>query len=285
MKPKNSPLEEMVRLALEKAEKAEFKVREVEEKLAGAEARAERAEAYMEIKNVWAAHAYCYRAQQQRYEIENFWAREHDDIMYAHGNQAFVGRETVLNYYANGNEVMNKGKLGLACELFPGNIENTPGNLGVGDLVLRLQATPYIQIAKDGRTAKGIWYVLGYNAEIDRKGEPDVMLLLGKECVDFIKESDGWKIWHFRDAGDFMGRVNDTFLKTILESRPPVEIKDGEPAGRTIEGAFPKANRTIYDFAEDNTYSVLRVARFAPELPEPYETWTDAMSYARPADV
>ena len=279
----NKSMEEMVNLALEKAEKAVLKAAETEKKLAEAEARAERAEAYMEIKNVWAAHAYCYRAQQQRYEIENFWAKEHDDIMYAHGNMAFVGKETVINYYVNSNQIMNEGKLKLACELFPGQIENKPENIGVGDLVVRLQATPYIQIAKDGKTAKGIWYVLGYNVEIDRKGEADVMLLLGKECVDFIKESDGWKIWHFRDTGDFMGRVNDTFLKTILESRPARGIEEGEPAGRTIEGAFPRANRKIYNFTEKNMYSVLRVAKFAPELPEPYETWTDEMSYAKSA--
>lgn len=277
-------LEEMVKLALEKAENAEKKAAEAERKLAEAETRAQRAEAYMEIKNVWAAHAYCYRAQQQRYEIENFWAKEHDDIMYAHGNMAFVGKETVLNYYAKGNEVMNEGKLKLACELFPDKIENNPENIGVGDLVARLQATPYIQIAKDGKTAKGIWYVLGYNVEMDRKGEPDVMLLLGKECVDFIKENDGWKIWHFRDSGDFMGRVNDTFLKTILESRPFMDPGKDEPVGRTVEGAFPKANRKIYDFAEESIYSVLRAAKFSPEIPEPYDTWTDEMSYALAAD-
>ena len=121
---KKMSLEEMVKLALEKAENAEKKAAEAEMKLAKAETRAQRAEAYMEIKNVWAAHAYCYRAQQQRYEIENFWAKEHDDIMYAHGNMAFVGKETVLNYYAKGNEVMNEGKLKLACELFPDQVEN-----------------------------------------------------------------------------------------------------------------------------------------------------------------
>jgi len=278
---KKMSLEEMVKLALEKAEKAEKKAAETAGKLAKAESRVERAEAYMEIKNVWAAHAYCYRAQQQRYEIENFWAKEHDDIMYAHGNMAFVGKKTVLTYYANGNEIMNDGKLKLASELFPGQIENIPENLGVGDLVVRLQATPYIQIAKDGKTAKGIWYVLGYNVEMDRKGKPDVMLLLAKECVDFVKEKDGWKIWHFRDAGDFMGQVNETFLKTILEPRPPAK---GEPVGRTIGGAFPKANRKIYYFAEKGGYAVLKPAKFAPELPEPYETWTEDMSYAKPAD-
>lgn len=277
-------LAEQVKLAMATAKRAEEKATRAEKKLAEVKARAERAEAYMEIQNVWAAHAYCYRAQQQRYEIEAFWAREHDDIMYSHENMAFVGKEAVLNYYAKGNEIMNAGKLELACVLFPGQIENKPENLGTGDLVVRLQATPYIQIAKDGRTAKGIWYVLGYNVEMDRRGEPDVMLLLGKECVDFVKESDGWKIWHFRDAGDFMGQVNDTFFKSILKPRTPEDGKKGEPVGRTIGGAFPKANRKVYSFAEKSMYSVLRPAKFAPELPGPYETWTDEMSYARPAE-
>ena len=247
---------------------------------------AERANSYFEIQKVWSAHAYCYRAQQQRYELEHYWSREHDDIMYAHDTMAFVGRDTVTEYYAKGNEIMNAGKLKLAAELFPGKIEDEPENLGVGDLVVRLQATPYIEIAGDGMTAKGIWYVLGYNVEMDRQGEPDVCLLLSKECVDFVKEADGWKIWHFRDCGDFMGQVNDTFLKSILYSMHPESGADGEHkgGGRTVDGAFPAPNRVIYSFGEQGGYNVLKPAKFAPELPQPYDTWDESMSYAREAE-
>lgn len=80
-----------------------------------------------------------------------------------------------------------------------------------------------------------------------------------------------------------MGSVNDTFLKTILEFRP-FQADDKTEGGRTIPGAFPPPNRKIYDFPEGNMYSVLRPARFSPELPQPYETWNDEMSYSRAAE-
>ena len=239
-----------------------------------AEEMARRSLDYAEIQNVWAAHAYCYRACAQRYELDNFWAKEHDDITYAHESTAYTGRKLVYRYYAASNEMMDEEKLKIMSELFPDKVENKPENRGVGELVIRCLTSPYIEIARDGKTAKGIWQTIGLSTEIDRQGVPVPFLQIGKECVDFVRESDGWKIWHFRTASDFDYLIDPKVLTTS-----PFEGL----ASRTVLGAFPPSNVTIYPFAETG-YSPTRPATFSPPLPEPYDTWTDSMSYARPAD-
>lgn len=249
-----------------------YKELTLEEKVNKALENSERALAYCEIQKVWAAHAYCYRAQAQRYELENFWAKEHDDIMYAHGNAAFVGRETVFEYYAGGNEKMNEGKLKYMSELFPGKVENVPENFGIGDLVLRFQTTPYIEIAADCKTAKGVFYTPGFNSENSRAGEPIPMILVGKECVDFVRESDGWKIWHYRDSGDLMIPLDNEFMSR------PIDMDN-----RTVSGAFPPYNRILEPMAEQGAFTPFRVAKFSPELPEPYDSWSEDISWAKPA--
>lgn len=232
----------------------------------------EKALAYYEIIKVWAAHAYCYRAQRQRYELEHFWAKEHDDIMYAHGTMAFWGRDTVTEYYARGNEIMNEGKLKIMSELYPGEIEDIPENLGIGDLVIRCQTTPYIEIASDLKTAKGIFNTPGFNTENDAEGKPVPMFMVGRDAVDFVRESDGWKIWHYRDSAD----MGFTFGPEIFDM--PGFVK-----GRTVEGSFPAPNRVLEPFAELGGFSTKKPANFSPELPAPYETWSEDISYSKEA--
>lgn len=246
-----------------------------EEKIELALYNSERALAYYEIQKVWAAHAYCYRSQQQRYELEHFWAKEHDDIMYAHGPYAFVGRDVVTKYYAEGNEIMNRGKLKIMSDLYPDEIEDIEENLGIGDLVIRCQTTSYIEIAEDNKTAKGIWKTPGFNTEIDANGENVAMFMVGTDCVDFVKESDGWKIWHYRDSADFGFPVP----KDLIERDP-----FAEGGGRTVDGAFPDPNRLLIPFAESGSFTSKRVAKFSPEFPAPYNTWSEDISWAKPAD-
>lgn len=249
-------------------------VKEAYENSLIARRNSERALAYSEIMKVWSAHSYGYRAQQQRFELENYWAKEHDDIMYAHGTSAYVGRELVTDYYAGGNERMNRGKLKIMSELFPDEIENIDKNLGLGDLVIRCTTTPYIEVAEDCKTAKGVFYTIGFNSENDAKGDPIPMFMIGREAVDFVKESDGWKIWHLRDSPD-MGFAVD----------PEVVLREPNMDSRTVNGAFPKYNRNLVPFKETGRFFHRRAANFSPELPTPYDTWSDDISWAKPAEA
>jgi hypothetical protein len=283
-------LEEKIDLALKTAQEAK-------EEAEKGRLAAEKAQAFGEIVSVWAAHAYGYNAQRQREEIEKYWASEpeHDDIMYAHGESGFVGRDYVTKYYAGGNEIMNDKKLEIMSEVLPG-VENTPEFYGIGDLVIRLQTTPYIVIADDCKTAKGIFWTLGFNSENTKEGKPKCDLMVGKDVVDFVKEADGWKIWHYRDSHDMGFGVPNS----VLEGKSNM--------ARTVAAAFPPANRVITPLVPGKKPHVMPeidheltmdempegengpfgpginyyVASENPPLPERYATWSDDISYAKP---
>lgn len=286
-------LEEKLELAIETA-------RAAKEEAEKARLAAEKAQAFGEIVSVWAAHAYGYNAQRQREEIETYWASEpeHDDIMYAHGDSGFVGKQRVLDYYAGGNEIMNTKKLEIMSEVLPG-VKNTPEFYGIGDLVIRLQTTPYIVIADDCKTAKGIFWTLGFNSENTKEGQPKCDLMLGKDIVDFVKEADGWKIWHYRDTADMGFGVPNS----VLEGKSNM--------ARTVGAAFPPPNRVICPLAPGKKPQIMPdmdheltmdelpkdgaeaggplgrkinyyVASENPQLPKPYAAWDEDMSLAKP---
>ena len=239
------------------------------------EEMARRALDYAEIQNVMAAHVYHYRAQKQTEELEKFWSKTKEDLVYSHNERAFVGRETVYKYYSEANDVTRKEKLDAICKVFP-EIENKPENLGMGDLVAHIITTPYIEIAGDGKTAKGVWYSPGMCSSVGADGHLSAMRIWEKYGVDFVREDDGWKIWHFCGYIDFMMPVDGRLLEAGVHDRgkqnPPAE----EKGNVEIPEPFVSPNVTL---GTRPFYSPTTVADFYPPLPQPYENWEDTFSY------
>ncbi len=85
-----------------------------------------------------------------------------------------------------------------------------------GKLIYHFLASPIIEVAADGKTAKGMWLRSGLESGLTSpeaaKGAPDFMYektvtvdgkkvwmhtVYAKYGVDFIKQDGQWKIWHF----------------------------------------------------------------------------------------
>ncbi len=79
--------------------------------------------------------------------------------------------------------------------LFQGEFPMEP----VGNLLLHYLATPMIEVAGDGQTARGVWRSPGVEAV--RRG-PDVppvpLWSFGAYAADFVRTGTGWKILHLR---------------------------------------------------------------------------------------
>ncbi len=61
--------------------------------------------------------------------------------------------------------------------------------------------SPLIEVAGDGQTAKGLWSCLGAHNEVGGAG-PVANWTWGYFAADFVKEGDGWKIWHLQYLND-----------------------------------------------------------------------------------
>lgn len=225
------------------------------------EQKVQRALDYMEIQNVMALHTYYYYAQKQWEELDNVWSKR-DDIAYGPMHQ---GREAVRGYYGATNEDSRKEKLNIMAKLFP-DIEVKEENEGMGDMVIHLLTTPYVEIAKDGQTAKGVWYSPGICTEVGKDGQPVPMTMWERCGADFIKEDGEWKIWHFRQYGDFAALLD----KWVVDGSRP-------GPGRTAFAPPPPPQEG--NPAMPPHYTVKRVPRQQPYIPKPYDTWDDSMSY------
>ena len=64
--------------------------------------------------------------------------------------------------------------------------------------------TPWIYVAFDRQTARGLWYSDGFVT--DKKGNTDV--IAQKVAVDFIREGDEWKIWHLVYGSDLVDALH-----------------------------------------------------------------------------
>lgn len=95
--------------------------------------------------------------------------------------------------------------------------------------------------------------------------------VLGRYSGEFIKEDGVWKIWRRRFYPDLV--ADEGFMTK------PVGSGEAKPAKPMVENR-KKTVETELDMA-DNGYSPSAVPSGAPELPKPYETWSEAESYIR----
>jgi len=148
----------------------------------------------------------------------------------------------------------------------------------VGQLHVHPNSTPIIEIAGDGQTAKGVFDSFG--PDIQCTTDVGDWLYLRK-AVDFIKEPDGWKIWHMQDYPVFNTPYNRSITQHALDlarskgvGAMPACIAGmvrQANAGRPAGGAAPM-KIWIYD---GKTVQPLGV----PKLPVPYQTFDPKDAY------
>ena len=136
-----------------------------------------------------------------------------------------------------------------------------------GGLAQDYNASPVIEVAGDGQTAKGLWYSPGINTGRDSDGKLVAEWFFEKRALDFVKEDGEWKIWHYHAYFIFVcpfykswADLPEDYLETSLMPWPE-ECKPDKP--------------TTYH----KPYSQKYVIEYVPKAPEPYETWEDTFSY------
>lgn len=237
----------------------------VEEKLNLAERLIQQTDDYREIYNTVSAQMYYLQVQKHEEILDLFWSRR-EDISFGPAE----GRESVYDFFVREPEEKKKQKLAWANQFH--GVAVCEENLGVGDLESRLAANPYIVIADDGLTAKGVWFSPAVKAEIGPDGELHGQYKQERIGVDFIKEGGQWKIWHYNVYPDFtVGLPEYTFDDSRYEGR--TFDGDGQPnedhKNVVPEDGQPSGGRPM-------PYCAKSIPAFKPPLPGPYKTWTPA---------
>jgi hypothetical protein len=96
-----------------------------------------------------------------------------------------------------------------------------------GGLPLHMILTPVIEVAKDGKTAKGMWHSFGCNT-IQTEDGLKAMWQAGKYDIEFVKEDGEWKYRVFKWYVIFRTPFDEGWVKMPIigslqhESQPPI---------------------------------------------------------------
>ena len=134
---------------------------------------------------------------------------------------------------------------------------------GDGYMAFHPATTGLVELAGDGKTAKGLFYSIANETESNGDGTAKALWMPEKVAFDFIKEGDSWKIWHLVAAVD-------------LVSEAGTDYGDQDP--------YPDYSKDLADFGEPTVKELIHDGTFNwwddyPGLPQPYETWSDDISY------
>lgn len=262
---------------------------EMKKKMAALEAETQRIDDYRGICNAMMGHMYSYYSHSEQKDLETYWVQSRDDIAYAHNSRTYFGQDGVREYYVDGT---NKSKENY--RRFAKNVYNMdwPEGTAPGYRVMNILGTPYVEIAKDRKTAQGIWMAFSFMSNMNSKGRANPSYVLQRFSGDFLNENGQWKLWHIRDYTD-VGMDIGTFITELEdvqwdENHRPIERK-GPPIGKQDQPDDPddlppmqvedgeKIRRL--DVQSADTYEPWTITYNEPAIPTPYEKWDPSRCY------
>ena len=142
-----------------------------------------------EVKTLMHKRVFLQTADARAQELDTMWVSDPElqkTASYGSNWGYYVGMDAVRGYYVTKHE----------AELAEQQEANGAAEVNQGNMYAHPVTTGLVELAEDGKTAKGLWYTIGNEAKARADGTAHVQWMLGKLAVDFVKESDGWKIWH-----------------------------------------------------------------------------------------
>jgi len=128
--------------------------------------------------------------------------------------------------------------------------------------------TPVIQVAGDGKTAKGIWVSPGLDTTV-ADGKASAKWAWYKYGADFVKEDGAWKIWHLHIYGIFLTDYHKSWAEGTQTKYDASQIA---LVGHQMHTDRPPT--TSWAFSADTVFPDDQ-----PSIPQPYETFNEKMAY------
>jgi hypothetical protein len=235
------------------------------------ERKVQRALDIAEVQNVMSKHAYYHAAGRHLQELTDVWVREDGDYAasasFGQNHGYWVGMRRIRQCYGELNESNRKRNLEIVSGLHP-EVTNSQENEGVGSMIMHTLTTPIIEVAGDGKTAKGMWYSPGQVTEVGADGKPVAMWMWERYGADFVKEDGKWKLWHIHMYTDFAVPPGESWVDPTTKSG----FSFGDTVGRPPE-MKPDIEEVTY-----REWSPTTVPQLVP-MPEPYHTFAETFSY------
>jgi hypothetical protein len=207
------------------------------------------------------------------------------------------GVATVKAAYGEGHAADKETAFKALQKAYPELADLDPATADIGgEFAMHTSTTPIIEIAGDGKTAKGYWYSPGIGLTPHANGKSVTVgsiFFWEKYAGDFIKENGEWKIWHLGMSYDFTPSLPESMTANLGNGVAP-EAAEGEEGARAgappVQDNREKGERmTAEEIAAGGmlpnpykyeAWSPTRKNVVDPIFPEPYYTFSETFSYA-----
>ena len=203
--------------------------------------QAERLEAAQACRNLMGRYSYLHTAFRNK-EFMELWAKR-DDVSQTMPFGKFVGYEGVYQSY-----------VGFHRD-HPEDHEQRRGLMMIHEM-----CTDVIEVAADGKTAKGIWISPGTETA-PSPGKEKGAWCWGKYEVEFIKEDGVWKFWHMTLYPLFLTPYNRSWGEPALKMAGNGEMPDMGPYCHPLEKPF-------WEYGPDAIYP-----EDEPAVPQRYDSY------------
>ncbi len=249
----------------------------LEKRLASLTGEVERAAAHGEVANVFARYQYLHCAFRDEEIITALWVRA--------GTPGISAQYTNTGVYTSWDSVMAYHRK-----------RPSPA----GKLLVHYLASPLIEVARDGKTAKGTWIMAGVESGLSDpkvaeqaprsffESEPVegrkvwAHWVICRYALDFLRQDGEWRIWHFRCVEICRAPFGRNWIAFGSQMQADQAIRrfhndlaffgeDGRPVFMPPVDGPPKSTA--------QPYRTDRSAELEPPLPEPYHTFTSTFEY------
>jgi len=237
-----------------------------------------------QIENLMSKYQYYYAAKMEKEILKELWSQQTKGIRV---------EERFFGIYEDFDGIFPDAgiKTYYATCLNAGSPQNYPGKMSV-----YATTTQMIEVAKDGKTAKGVWLAIGTETDAGEFAYDDVgedpkvsgVQLSGisedgkrfmadwvwqKYGVDFVKEDDMWKIWHLHIYDIFRCPFDENWV-TYSEKRQQRDLALSVERSFSLYGK-PTGRGTSFHWQ----YMTESEPVLEPKPPVPYEKFEDTFEY------
>ncbi len=230
----------------------------------------DRWEHYQEIVNLMGKRSFYTLWRMDDTIFNELWCKKAPDPSMGFNDGYYKGYEAIAGFYKATHDLAAL-KSRVVQDLYPEKLgkKSLEEIHGVGSLVAENLTTPLVEVAEDGKTAKGLWYYMMTDTDVSAAG-PGTHHQWGWLGVDFVYEDGAWKIWHMITTHEFRIIAGKSWADEYVQ-------KPVKPEFAAIAGfVFPQPNlpMTVYE-----TYDFKRPIKPFPAPPKPYDTFKNTFSY------
>ena len=173
-----------------------------------------------EIQNLMGRYTYALLLKQEKDIFDIYWCQNAEAPCLGLNSGYYKGYGAIQSYYEARHQ-KNLLRTRLIMQDFSSQTEGKSADelYGCGVLDHKPLGNQVIEIAGDGRTAKGFWYVVGKEDEYGESG-PLSYWTFGMFGVDFVWEDGQWRIWHLTYVEDIHTPCGESWAAAPKKREP-----------------------------------------------------------------